>query len=49
MEILNSRSMDTRGDNALALNLYEYIFLRKAALAWNQCSAQQGLITKSQI
>lgn len=50
METLTSRTQVTRGaDVEVSLNLYEYIFLRKVAIAWKQCSAQNGIMARSQI
>lgn len=46
---MTSRTQVTRVDGEISLNLNEYIFLRKVAIAWNQCSAQSGLMAKSQI
>lgn len=47
METLTSRTQVTRGEAEISLNLYEYMFLRKVAIAWMQCSAQSGLMAKS--
>jgi hypothetical protein len=49
MEILSSRTQISRQDGRLSLNLYEYCFLRKAAIAWKSCTAQDGYMKKSQI
>lgn len=49
IETLTARTAATRGDADVSLNLLEYIFLRKAAIAWKQCSGQTGLIQRSQI
>lgn len=49
METLTSRTQITRQEGALSLNLNEYVFLRRAAIAWKQCSAQSGFMVKAQI
>jgi hypothetical protein len=36
-------------DGRLSLNLNEYIFLRRAAIAWQQCGSQANFISKSGI
>ena len=49
METLSSRTQATRLDGRLSLNLNEYIFLRRAAIAWQQCGSQSNFISKSGI
>jgi len=49
METLTSRTQATRLDGRLSLNLNEYIFLRRAAIAWQQCGSQSNFISKSGI
>jgi hypothetical protein len=49
METLTSRTQATRLDGRLSLNLNEYIFLRRAAIAWAQCGSQANFISKSGI
>ena len=39
LETLSSRTQATRLDGRLSLNLNEYIFLRRAAIAWQQCGS----------
>ena len=47
METLTSRTQSTRLWGKLSLNLNEYIFLRRAAVAFEQCGSQQNFISKS--
>lgn len=49
METLTSRTQASRLDGRLSLNLNEYIFLRRAAIAWSQCGSQSNFIAKSGI
>jgi hypothetical protein len=38
------------GDNdKVNLNLNEFVFFRRAAIAWQQCTQQKNFITKSSI
>jgi len=47
VEALTSRTELTGAGNTLNLN--EFIFLRRASLAWEQCSQNSEFITKSSI